>query len=520
MVPDDSLFDLGPPRPCPARFNMAAHVLAHAARTPDKLALRVLRDATGAVAEAWSYADLDRAIRATAQGLREAGLARGDRVALRLGNVSDFPILFFGTIAAGGIAVPTSSQLTPGEFGRLVDDMAPRFAAVSAELGVELPAGVTPLPPPAWAELRTARPGEIADTAADDPAFLIYTSGTSGRPRGVLHAQRAADARRMMWDGWYGLTAADTVLHAGAFNWTYTLGAGLTDPWAAGAATLIYAGPRDAQVWPRLVRAHGATIFAAVPGVYRQMLRGGGIGAADFATLRHGLTAGERMPEAVADDWRAATGKPLFEALGMSEISTYISSSPTVPPRPGRSGRPQAGRRIAILPEDRDSDAPVAVGAPGLLAVSRRDPGLMLGYWHDPAATLGAMRGEWFLTGDRAAMDADGYITYLGRADEVMNALGYRVAPQEVEEAIARHPAVADVAVAELPVRADLTLVAAFVVPKGNWPGEAALAAHSAATLAPYKAPKLWIEVEALPRSPNGKLQRRALVAAHRRDGG
>ncbi|MBK0397757.1 AMP-binding protein [Limibaculum sp. M0105] len=520
MIPDDSLFDQGPPPPCPASFNMAAHVLDAARRTPEKLALRVLADATSAVAEAWRYADLDRAIRATAAGLRSAGLQPGDRVALRMGNVSDFPILFFGTIAAGGIAVPTSSQLTASEFLGLVADMKPHFAAVSTELAVDLPDGVGLLAPGAWAELRGCVPGPIAQTEAGDPAFLIYTSGTSGRPRGVLHAQRSAHARRMMWDGWYGLSEADTVLHAGAFNWTYTLGAGLTDPWAAGAGTLIYAGPRDAHVWPRLARAHGATIFAAVPGVYRQMLRGAEGMAEDFATLRHGLTAGERMPDAVAEEWRATTGKPLYEALGMSEVSTYISSAPSVPPRPGTSGRPQRGRRVAILPEDASHDAPEPVGEPGLLAVSRRDEGLMLGYWHDPAATQAAMRGEWFLTGDRAAMDRDGYITYLGRADEVMNALGYRVAPQEVEEAIGRHPAVAEVAVAELPVRADLSLVAAFIVPRGKWPGEDALAAHAAATLAPYKAPKVWIEVDTLPRSPNGKLQRRTLVSTYRRDGG
>ena len=387
---------------------------------------------------------------------------------------------------------------------------------VSAELSVTLPDGVEALPPEAWRALRETSPDGFARTGADDPAFLIYTSGTSGRPRGVLHAQRSAHARRMLWDGWYGLSAADTVLHAGAFNWTYTLGAGLTDPWAAGASTLIYAGPRDPHVWPALIERHGATIFAAVPGVYRQMLRGAGDLSGALGPLRHGLTAGARMPEALAAEGREATGLPVHEALGMSEVSTYISSSPSVPPRPGTSGRPQKGRRVAILPDE--GDRPLPVGEPGLLAVSRRDPGLMLGYWHDPAATAAAMRGEWFLTGDRAAMDADGYITYHGRADEVMNALGYRVAPQEVEEAMARHPGVAEIAVAELPVRGDLTLIAAFVVPRGDWPGDASLAAHAGATLAPYKAPKLWIPVKALPRTPNGKLLRRSLVERHRRD--
>ena len=513
-----SLFDIAPPLPCPARFNMAAHVLAASRRTPEKVALRVLSDASGAVAENWSYADLDRAIRATAAGLRAAGLRRGERVALRMGNVSDFPILFYGTIAAGGIAVPTSSQLTAAEALKLITQMAPRFVAMSDDLALDLPTGVSSLDPTAWTALRATPPGEFADTAADDPAFLVFTSGTSGTPRGVLQAHRSAHARRMMWEGWYGLSAADTVLHAGAFNWTYTLGAGLTDPWAVGATTLIYAGPRDPGIWPRLIARYGATIFASTPGLYRQILKSSGDLGEELIGLRHGLTAGERMPEALAEAWRVASGKPVFEALGMSEISTYISSSPTVPPRPGTSGRPQEGRRVAILPEEGTGTEPCPVGDPGLLAVSRRDPGMMLGYWRDPEGTEVAFRGEWFLTGDRASMDPDGYIAYLGRADEVMNALGYRVAPQEVEEAIARHPSVADVAVAELPVRPDLSLVAAFVVPQGAWPGDAVLEAHAAGELARYKCPRIWIEVSQLPRTANGKLLRRNLVEAYRLD--
>ena len=510
-----SLVDEAPPPPCPARFNMAAHVLGSGA-DPAKTALTVL-GAGGAVLERWSYADLDRAIRGTAAGLRAAGLGPGERVALRLANSPAFAILFFGTIAAGGVAVPTSAALTPGEFAVLAEDMTPRLVAVSDGLEVPAPPGADLLTGADLARLAAHPPGDLADTAADDPAFLIYTSGTGGRPKGVLHAQRAAHARRMMWQGWYGLGPEDVMLHAGAFNWTYTLGTGLTDPWAAGAATLIHTGPRDAHVWPRLAAAHGATIFAAVPGIYRQMLRGADRLAQDFAGLRHGLTAGERLPESLAEGWQRCTGKPIHEALGMSEISTYISSSPTAPRRPGTAGRPQPGRRVAVLDEHA---RPVPVGTPGRLGLSRRDPGLMLGYWNRPEETAASFEGEWFLTGDRAAMDAQGYVTHLGRLDEVMTALGYRVSPQEVEEALATHPAIAEVAVAELPVRGDLSLIAAFVVPEGAWPGEDALAAHAAARLAEYKRPRLWIAVEALPRTGTGKLMRRDLVARHRRDQG
>lgn len=491
-----SLFDLGPPPPCPARFNLARYVLTGAGAAPDKIALTVL----GASAEVWRYGDLDRAVRGVAAGLRAAGLQTGERVALRLGNRAEFPLMFFGTIAAGGVAAPVSTQLTAPELAHVLGDMTPRFVVSDDPVP-----GMAALDP---AALIATAPGDYADTGSEDPAFLVYTSGASGRPKGVLHAQRSAWARRMMWAGWYGLGPDDVMLHAGAFNWTYTLGAGLTDPWAAGASVLIHAGTAPGD-WAAIARAHRPSLFAAVPGVYRQILRGEGLRTA-FAGLRHGLTAGERMPQALAEAWTAATGTPVYEALGMSEISTYISTSPDVPPRPGATGRPQIGRRVAILGPD---GALAPLGTPGALAVATRDPGLMLGYLHQPPP-----QGEWFITGDRAAMDAGGYVTYLGRDDEVMNALGYRVGPQEVEEALARHPALAEVAVAELPIRPDLSLIAAFVVPRGPMPAEAALADFAAQSLAAYKCPRVWIAVETLPRTANGKVLRRALVAAHRRD--
>ncbi|MEM6422192.1 MAG: AMP-binding protein, partial [Pseudomonadota bacterium] len=294
--------------PCPARFNIAAHVFASAASTPDKPALVVLGDGDGGVLETWRFGDLDRKIRSLAAGLRDAGLVRGDSVALRLPNSAAFPLLFFATIAAGGVAVPIAASLTAAEAAVLLARIAPRFAACGDGLEAPLPAGATLIRPADLETLSDAPPGPIADTAADDPAFLIFTSGTSGQPRGVLHAQRSAWARRMMWTGWYGLGATDRVLHAGAFNWTYTLGAGLTDPWAAGATALVYAGPRDPLVWPRLAAQHEATLFAAVPGVYRQMLRSDDDLATAFATLRHGLSAGEKMPGNVAEAWSARSG--------------------------------------------------------------------------------------------------------------------------------------------------------------------------------------------------------------------
>lgn len=500
-----SLFDDGPFAACPARFNMAAHTLAPAARTPGKTALEVLA-APGIVAERYSHGEIRALVLAAAGGLAAGGLGRGDRLALRLDNSADFPIVFFAATAIGAVPVPLSPQLTVPEVATILADLRP--ALIAATLPLPEAPGAPVLGPAEVAALRGHAPAGFADTAADDPAFIVYTSGTSGRPKGVVHAHRAAWARRMMWDGWYGLTETDRVLHAGAFNWTFTLGAGLTDPWAAGATALVYTGPRDRAVWPRLAAAHRPTIFAAGPGIYRQMLDAPDL-AAGFASLRHGLTAGEAMPAHVRAAWSQATGRPVYEALGMSEISTYLSFSPSRPPVDGASGYPQPGRRVAILPDA--GTEPVPRGTEGLLAVSRRDPGLMLGYWQRLDDTATAFRGEWFVTGDRALMREDGAIVSRGRADDLLNAGGYRVSPAEIEAVLLAHPAVAEAAAVEVPVRPGVSVVAAFYVPAGAPPAEADLAAHCADRLARYKCPRAFHAVEALPRDANGKLLRRRL---------
>ncbi len=204
-------------------------------------------------------------------------------------------------------------------------------------------------------------------------------------------------------------------------------------------------------MWPRLIAATGATLFAAVPGLCRQLIKYARPGLARLPSLRHGLIAGETPPPDLFEAWRDASATDLHEALGMSEISTYVSSSPSVPRRPGTVGKPQPGRRVAILDQQGGAD-PLPPGAEGLLAVHRSDPGLMLGYWNRPAEEAEVFRGDWFTGGDLAVMDDCGYVTHLGRANDLMNAMGYRVSPQEVEAALLAHPSVAEAACAEITV--------------------------------------------------------------------
>jgi acyl-coenzyme A synthetase/AMP-(fatty) acid ligase len=495
-----AIFDQGPPTPCPAPFNLAAHALARAHDRREKVALAILR-ASGA--ERWSYARLEAAVRGTGTGLLAQGLVPGDRVLMRLGNTVEFPIAYLGAIAVGLVPIPTSSQLTAPEVTGIIGTTAPRLILRGA--GVACPETEIPVLDEAALDAMRALPP--ADYHMGDPdrlAYIIYTSGTSGTPRAVCHAHRAIWARQMMYDGWYGLCEDDRLCHAGAFNWTFTLGTGLMDPWTMGATALIPAPDAAAEQLPLLLRRHDATIFAAAPGVYRKMLKPEG--ALSLPRLRHGLAAGEKLSEAIRDRWKAATGTAIHEAYGMSECSTFISGSPARPAPPGTLGRPQAGRRVAIMGER----GPVAHGAEGTIAVHRSDPGLMLGYMGAPEATAAKFNGDWFLTGDQGAMAEDGAITYLGRADDMMNAGGYRVSPLEVEAVLATCPGVTQVAVTDIAVKEDARVIMAFYT--GPAPLDpATLDAHARARLAGYKCPRGFFHVKSLPTGANGKLLRRAL---------
>ena len=505
-----SEIDSGPPPPCPEPYNLAADVLAGGTRDTDKVALSVLGPEGAADL---TFGQLENDVRRCGAGLLALGLTPGQRVLMRLGNSVDFPVLFLGAIAAGLVPVPTSAQLTGAEITKMAATVAP--ALIVAAPGIALPDAAQYRVVDMDA-LRTRAGGAICDYAMGAPdrlAYLIFTSGTAGRARAVAHAHRAVHARRMMWQGWYGLRECDRLLHAGAFNWTYTLGTGLLDPWALGATALIPAEGTRADQLPGLLRDHGATIFAAAPGVYRQMLRAlpPANNARPLPALRHGLSAGEALPRPIREAWRAVTLTEVHEAFGMSECSTFISGSPDRPAPDGTCGYPQPGRRVAVLGED---GLPVPRGKPGTMAVHRGDPGLFLGYYGEAEETRARFQGDWFLTGDVVTMADDGAITYLGRDDDMMNAGGFRVSPLEVEAALATHPAITDCAVTEIRLRADTTVIAAFYVaakPLDNVEMERLAAAR----LARYKQPRLYIAVDAIPRNANGKINRRILRQTH-----
>ncbi|VDC31920.1 class I adenylate-forming enzyme family protein [Pseudogemmobacter humi] len=478
----------------PSRFNLAAHVLAAGSATPDKVALAILT-LTGA--ERWSYARLLRAVLGCGGWLLSRGLTPGDRLLIRLGNSPGYPVLYLGAIAAGIVPVATSPLLTTPEITRMAARI--RAKAVVADPGIALPQDCTPWPADLAAWEQAAPCGwHFAD--ADREAYIVFTSGTSATPLAVRHAHRAIMGRAPMHAAWEGLTPSDRLLHSGAFNWTYTMGTGLIDPWTVGATALIAAPSVATEHLGLVLRRHDATIFASVPTVFRRLLRGEMPG---LPRLRHALSAGEALPQDLRRAWQEKTGTDIHEAFGMSEISTFLSGSPTRPAPEGTSGFPQPGRRIAVLS---DAGEPLPPGEIGRLAVATSDPGLMLSYEGEAPPS-----GKWFTSGDLVHQDHRGAIHYHGRADEMMNPGGIRISPREVEAALSALPGVSDLAVAEVEPAPGTRIVACFYA--GQPVPESTANEFAAARLARYKCPRAWIHTEEIPRGPTGKVIRRRLMA-------
>ena len=482
-----SVDDQGPWPPCPTPFNLAEHVLWSADAPGDKIAMCVL---SASRAERWSYDRLRVAVLRAGAGLLAEGAVPGDRIALRLGNSPDFPVAFLGAIAANLLPVPISSALTEAETNRILSIVKPKL--IVGQTGVDL------------AQLLYAAPLEsIKAGDPDRPAYIIFTSGTSGRPMGVVHAHRAIWARQAMMTGWYDLKPSDRLLHAGAFNWTYTLGTGLCDPWTVGATALVPAEGTDPTLLPLLLKRHDATIFAASPGIFRRLVRDK---LPPMSKLRHALSAGEKLPTSVSEAWMAATNTKIHEAFGQSECSTFVSGSPARAAPPGTLGFAQPGRRVAILSEG----APVERGTAGDIAVGADDPGVMLGFFGDETATANRFSGDWFLTGDIGTMSDEGAISYEGRRDDILTAGGYRVSPVEVENAMLLLPGVTDAAAVDQNINSDTRIIALHYAAEAPLSQEV-LQSHAGKHLARYKQPRIFHHHKSLPRGAGGKLLRRRL---------
>jgi len=490
--------------PCPSGFNMAEYVLAHADINPEKVALSVLSNSG---ARRISYAQLKSDVLGVAKGFLDAGVEPGNRVLMRLGNTVEFPITYLAAIAIGAVPVPTSNVLTETEVAKIIADINPsvivhdRACALPDTahqvLNVEQIESYKSNPP---AEFHRGDPNRLA--------YIVYTSGTSGHPRAVMHAHRAIWARRMMIRDWYDLNAEDRLMHAGAFNWTFTLGTGLMDPWSVGATALIPEPNVDLKLLPLLLSRHDATLFAAAPGVIRK-LNAALPDQFRIPKLRHVLSAGEKLSPEVRSTWRMNTGVDIYEAFGMSECSTFLSSVSHRPSADHALGWPQRGRRISLRAVH-DPKQEAQLGEEGIIAVHQDDPGLMLGYLDAAEETADRFVDGWFLTGDHARIGENGAYYYTGRKDDMMNAGGFRVSPIELEYCLSQVQGITSMACVEVEIKTDAKIIVAFYTSASS-DIETHLKDHAQMHLADYKRPKAYVLLDALPQNANGKINRNAL---------
>jgi acyl-coenzyme A synthetase/AMP-(fatty) acid ligase len=466
--------------------------------------------------------------------LARLGVRRGDRVLLRLPNVPEFYIAALGVAKLGGVFIPTSTQFRAAEIEYRLRDSGAALAITTDKLADELDIAASGCPGlrevlivstdngvserrDFWRELNRS-PVEFtaADTLADDIAFIAYTSGTTGEPKGVVHAHRYAAAYDYLIRDWHDYRPGDVCACPAELGWLLPVASTFLYAMRAGVTAMLY-HPLDgrfrAEAWFRLIAKHGITNFVGTPTIYRMLIASPEIGEARLSTLRHGVSAGEPLPPDTIQAVKRRLGFEPLDGIGMSECMVYCYNRAGERLQHGSCGRPAPQVPMRLVD---DAMRDVAPGEPGVLCV-RRDahPGMMHGYWNKPEQTTEIFRGEWYYSGDVLVQDADGNFWFQGRADDVIKASGYRISPFEVESCLAAHPAVHEAAVVGAPDELRGTIVKAFIVLR---PG-----AEATVTLvrelqdwvklnsAGYKYPRQIEFVRELPKTTSGKIKRRLL---------
>jgi benzoate-CoA ligase len=465
-----------------------------------------LADAPAAVDEsgAWTFADLSGAAARAGGALREAGARRGDRVAVALRDGRPWLAAFLGAARIGAVAVPLDPAADPERLAELLDDCEP--AVVVAEPGAGAAAALEP------AALEAGAPAPIAGVHPEDLAYLVYSSGSTGRPKGAMHAHRdmrsgiETYAREVL-----ALAPGDRCHSAARLFTSLGFGNGFFRVLGSGA-TAVLAGvvptPRSALA---TVRRERVTVLTGVPTFWAQLARflERHPDPEALASVRLAVSSGDSLPAAVTARLRAVTGLEPLEGLGCSECSNVVISTRPGEPMPGALGRAVAGVEIRLADED---GRPVAPGAPGRLWI--RSDSNTTGYWRRAAETREVVFGPWLRMGD-VLSESGGVYRHLGRADDLFKVDARWVSPVEVEEALLGHAAVAEAAVVGRPDDQGLLRPAAYVVlAPGAAAGDALTAElrrHVARALAPHSAPQTVTALDALPRLPSGKLDRRRL---------
>ncbi|MGY1715641.1 AMP-binding protein [Geodermatophilus sp. SYSU D01106] len=498
-------------------FNWAVDWFDEVARGVERPGLRITEE--DGTSGSWSFAELSRRSDQVAAWLRERGVGRGDRVVLMLGNQVELWEAMLAVMKLGAVIMPTTTALGPDDLadriGRggarhvvvnAVD--AAKFDAVPGDYGRiavgDAPSGWAPYADSAGApDAPLGHPG----TEPGDPLLLYFTSGTTSRPKLVEHTQVSYPVGHLSTMYWLGLRPGDVHLNISSPGWAKHAWSCFFAPWAAEATVDLFNYTRfDAARVLGHVRGTGVTTFCAPPTVWRMLIQAdlsGGPGA-----LREVVAAGEPLNPEVIEQVRRHWGLTLRDGYGQTETTASVANAPGAEVRPGSMGRPLPGVPVVLvdpLTGQQGSEGEIC------LDLSQRPVGLMTGYQGDPERAAEAMAGGYYHTGDVATRDADGYITYVGRTDDVFKASDYKISPFELESVLIEHPAVVEAAVVPVPDPVRLAVPKAYVTLAPGWEAgaETALAVlrHARERLAPYLRVRR-IEFAELPKTVSGKIRR------------
>jgi acetyl-CoA synthetase/medium-chain acyl-CoA synthetase len=508
----------------PDRFNFGTDVVERFAREPARPAL-LWRGADGAERRL-SYAEVASKANRFAHLLRSLGVRPGDPVIVMLPKLPEWQIALVGALEAGCLVIPSSTSLRPKDIeyrvnhsGSVALVTTPESAAAVDEVRAKTPTLAHRLllggARDGWFGLDAALAAQPDDagarhaTRASDPALVYYTSGTTGPPKAVLHAHAYTWSQRYTAEFWLGLRGDDRLWTTSDTGWAKAAYSVLFGPWSVGAEVFMYGGRFEPRRELELLEEAAPNVFCAPPTEYRLLVKEDKLASLRVPRLRECVSAGEPLNPEVIRAWQEHTGLTIRDGYGQTESILLIGNFPGNPVRPGSMGLPMPGHELAVIDE---GGRVLPAGAVGDVALRGAPPSLFREYWKDEAATQRTRRGDWYVTGDRAFVDADGYFWFVGRADDVIISAGYRIGPFEVESALIEHPDVLEAAAVAAPDADRGSIVKAFVVLRPGVRGDDALVRrlqdHVKTVTAPYKYPRQIEFVSELPKTVSGKIRR------------
>lgn len=496
----------------PERFNLgSACVDPH---DPEAVGL-ITVGMDGSVSET-TFGEMSDLTSRLAAGLAARGVGRGDRVGVIVPQSLATGLAHLAIWKRGAVSLPLASLFGPDALAYRLKDSGAVMAIVSPENRAKVTEAVPDLPivevGPEFDVLCAHEPMGAVDTDAEEPDFLIYTSGTTGPPKGALHPHRSLFGHLPAFELYYEFAPqpGDVIWTPADWAWIGALMDVVIPAWYYGMTVLTTPADFDPHGAVDLMRNRGVTL-AFFPSTALKVMRAADVDGSGLG-LRSIFTGGEALGEELLGWVTATLGCAVNEGYGQTEANIVVGNCSSVwPVRPGSMGRAIPGHDVQV----QDEDGNRLVGEVGEIVVRAGDPVMMLEYWNRPDATAEKYRGEWLLTGDLGREDADGYLWFESRKDDVISSMGYRIGPGEIEESLMGHPAVAMCAVIGVPDEVRGQVPAAFVVLRDGFePGEelaSELQGHVRTRLAAHEVPRRVTFVDDLPRTTTGKIMRRAL---------